>query len=66
MDDSYNTQEAATYLKISPSTLNHYRVSGRGPAFYKLGPQFVRYKKADLDDWAHSCRYQSTSQIAAA
>lgn len=66
MEDLLNTNEAAQYLKISASTLNHYRVSGRGPTFLKLGPAFVRYKKADLDDWAHSCRYQSTSQIAAA
>lgn len=66
MEDMLTTAEAAQYLKISASTLNQYRVSGRGPAFHKLGPAFVRYKKTDLDEWAHSCRYQSTSQVAAA
>lgn len=64
--DDFDTNAAAKYLKIAASTLNHYRVSGRGPAFYKLGPQFVRYKKSDLDEWANSRRYQSTSQVAAA
>jgi excisionase family DNA binding protein len=66
MDDLYNTKEAAQYLKIGASTLEHYRLSGRGPQFLKLGVSIVRYKKSDLDEWAHSCRYQSTSQVAAA
>lgn len=65
MEDFLDTNGAAQYLTISASTLNQYRISGRGPAFYKLGPAFVRYKKSDLDEWASSRRYQSTSQVAA-
>lgn len=66
MDDLFNTKEAALYLKIGASTLEHYRISGRGPSFLKLGTSIVRYKKADLDRWVDECRYQSTSQVAAA
>lgn len=66
MEDLLDTPQTAQYLKISESTLRHYRISGRGPAFLKLGPAFVRYKKSDLDEWANSRRYQSTSQVAAA
>ena len=65
MNDMLNTNETAEYLQVSASTLAQYRVSGRGPVFHKLGPAFVRYDRADLDEWAKSRRYKSTSEIAA-
>lgn len=65
MDDLLTTKDASKILKLGVSTLNHYRVSGRGPAFHKVGPQLVRYDRADLDEWARSRRYKSTSEIAA-
>ena len=37
------TPEAASYLGLSPRTLEKLRVSGRGPSYYKLGTHAVRY-----------------------
>lgn len=54
------TREAATFLGLSPRTLDRYRVTGQGPAFHKFGTR-VRYARADLEDWAAERRRTSTS-----
>jgi hypothetical protein len=48
------TLEAATYLRLSPRTLEDMRVTGAGPRYYKLGPgkrSKVVYRKDDLEAW---------------
>ena len=55
--DYLTAQEAADYLRSSPSTLAKRRVDGSGPVFYKIGTT-IRYRRSDLDDWMR----QSTSQ----
>lgn len=60
-----NEIDAARYLggertPISVRTLQHWRVTGGGPAFLKIGAA-VRYRKADLDDYLGRCRRTSTS-----
>jgi len=47
------THEAARLLGLSPSTLNKWRVYGRGPRFVKLG-RAVRYQRTDLDAYLAS------------
>ena len=49
-DRFMTTPEAAAYLELSPRTLNTYRVTGAGPAFYRFGP-LARYRRSDLDAW---------------
>lgn len=56
-----STTEAAERLGLSRSTLEKLRVSGRGPAFVKLG-HTVRYRPADMEQWLLDCRVTSTSQ----
>ena len=55
-----STREAASWLGLSPRTLDRYRVSGDGPAFHRFGGR-VRYLVADLEDWASARRRVSTS-----
>lgn len=57
--------EAASYLRIAPSTLAKMRCYGGGPRFAKAGPRLVIYDRADLDAWleTHICR--STSDYPA-
>lgn len=43
-------EEAAEYLRLSPGTLNIYRMNNEGPTYAKLGGA-VRYRKIDLDAW---------------
>lgn len=54
------TREAAALLRLSPRTLDRYRVTGEGPAFHKFGTR-IRYARADLDAWAAERRRTSTS-----
>ena len=60
-DELYmGTPELAAYLKLSPRTLDRYRVSGDGPPFHKFGNR-VRYLRTDVEAWAAERRYSSTS-----
>lgn len=53
--------EAADYLGLSVSTLNKWRVTGKGPKFVKLG-RAVAYRTPDLHDWLEKQAKRSTSQ----
>lgn len=55
---------AATYLSLSPSTLNRWRVSGDGPRYVKLGGKIL-YDVCDLDQWIEDHKRASTSEQAA-
>ncbi|OFC38308.1 helix-turn-helix domain-containing protein [Acidithiobacillus caldus] len=59
------TREAAAYLRLSVSWLNHDRVcQGRIP-FIRIG-RLIRYRKADLDEFIRSSQRHSTSDPAGA
>jgi len=59
----YSNDEAADFLRLSPRTLEKYRVRGGGPPFRKFGRRVV-YALADLEDWAGRCVCDSTSDAA--
>ena len=64
-DDAWQymgTRELASFLGLSPRTLDRYRVSGAGPKFHKFGNR-VRYARADVEAWAAERRYSSTSDV---
>lgn len=63
--DFMTTPEAAKLLRVSPRTLEGWRVSGRGPYFYKIGFN-VLYKLSDLVKFVESSRRRSTSENTAA
>lgn len=44
-----NTNQAASYLGLSPRTLEDWRCRGGGPIFRKLGKRIVRYRLDDLN-----------------
>ena len=52
--------EAATFLRLSPRTLEKNRVIGGGPRFHKFGRR-VLYAVADLETWAAERGYEMTS-----
>ena len=56
------TEQAAQYLKLSPSTLAKLRLSGNGPQFLRLAGRSIRYRRSDLDAWAAAGAKVSTSQ----
>lgn len=58
-------EEAADWMRLSPSYLNKMRVTGDGPPFFKPGRR-VLYRRGDLDRWLDARRFNSTSQAEAA
>jgi predicted DNA-binding transcriptional regulator AlpA len=63
--DITDTPGAASYVKLSPVTMERLRITGEGPAFCKLG-KAVRYRKSDLDAWLASRLVRSTSDTVEA
>jgi hypothetical protein len=53
-------EEAAMFLKLSPRTLDKFRVLGGGPRFRKFGRRVI-YALDDLETWANSRICESTS-----
>lgn len=60
-DDLLDVGEAARLLHLKPSTLNSWRVYGKGPRFVRLG-RAVRYNKNDLAAYVAARTTQSTSE----
>jgi hypothetical protein len=59
------TGDAATYVGLSPRTLEKFRVHGGGPPFYKVGRACL-YAIAELIAWAEARRCRSTSEAGSA
>jgi hypothetical protein len=61
LDQRYlSNDEAAGYLRLSPRTLEKFRVIGGGPRFRKFGRR-VLYGFSDLERWANERACESTS-----
>lgn len=54
------TPDAATYLGLSPRTLEKHRCYGTGPVFRRLGGRVV-YALDELEAWAAQGSRRSTS-----
>jgi predicted DNA-binding transcriptional regulator AlpA len=54
------TPDAARRLSLSTSLLEKMRVSGDGPAYFKVGAA-VLYDPKDIDDWVLRRKRSSTS-----
>lgn len=67
MNDGRNlmdTEAAAAYLGLQPSTLEQWRWKGRGPEFIRLSRRAVRYERAALDLYKKRNTVRSTSDGA--
>lgn len=53
MAEYMNQREAATYLRVAPSTLQSKRAKNQGPRFQKAGGRVI-YSKSDLDSYIRS------------
>jgi excisionase family DNA binding protein len=47
------TAEAATYLSLSPRTLESWRSQLRGPQYVKVSGKAIRYRPEDLEQWVN-------------
>ncbi len=53
------TAQAAQFLKLSQTTLCHYRCQGRGPIYRKHGWR-IFYTRSDLVNWSENQRWSAT------
>jgi hypothetical protein len=60
-----STSQSAEQLRVSPRTLEKYRVTGGGPKFFKIG-RLVYYTPETLEEWTASRLRTSTSEHAIA
>jgi predicted DNA-binding transcriptional regulator AlpA len=60
------TPQAAAYVGLAASTLEKFRLSGKGPVYEKAGPKIVVYRVEDLDAWLTARRRTSTSDPGSA
>ena len=56
----YSVVEAAEYLGLTRSTLDHYRWAGGGPPYHKHGGR-VLYHIDDLIAWSNRNRYKDSA-----
>lgn len=59
------TVEAAKYLRLSPRTLEDYRIKGGGPVFIRIGlgrRAPVLYDLEDLNGWLKSQKRGSVAE----
>ena len=56
------TNEAAERLRLSPRTLERFRLDGTGPRWCRVGRRRVIYSAADIDVWTASRTFTSTSE----
>lgn len=61
----FDTAEAADYVGLGKSTLDKFRLTGRGPRFVKIGRR-VLYDVRDLDGWLGEHYRRSTSEATSA
>lgn len=45
-------EEAAALLRLKRATLAWYRCHGGGPKYSRVGPKLIRYRMADLREYA--------------
>jgi hypothetical protein len=60
-----NVDQAALYLAVSASTLNHWRSDGKGPKFVKLCGSTrgaIRYRLADLRAYVAANTFESVAE----
>ena len=55
-----NETQAADFLCQSVRTIQKWRLTGFGPAFFKSG-RSIRYRRRELLDWIEQRRHTNTS-----
>jgi predicted DNA-binding transcriptional regulator AlpA len=49
----WSEDEAATVLKVKPTTMTAWRNRGKGPAYVKVG-RLIGYRASDIRAWLNS------------
>lgn len=55
-DQLLTTEQAASYLGVSPAFLERDRWAGESIPYIRIGSRLVRYRQSDLDDYVDERR----------
>jgi hypothetical protein len=61
-DELLKTQEVANWIETSDQFLDIARCRGTGPAFVRIGPNLIRYRRGDVRDWLNKRSHMRTSE----
>lgn len=54
--------EVAAILGVANTTLEAWRIKGKGPRFLKVGKGAIRYDRKDVAEWIEAQKVSSTSE----
>lgn len=60
------TETAARFVHLTPRKLEAFRQTGGGPRYVRISSRCIRYRRADLRQWAEARLASSTSDTSAA
>lgn len=49
--DVLDTKAVAALLGVANATVRYWRQVGEGPAWFRLGPKIVRYRRSAVEGW---------------
>ena len=49
--DVLTAQEVHELTHVNQGTLRYWRSIGRGPAWFRLGPRQIAYRRSDVERW---------------
>jgi prophage regulatory protein len=52
--DVLTSAETAELTHIKEGTLRYWRATGQGPAWFRLGPRRIAYRRSDVEQWIRS------------
>lgn len=49
--DVITSSETSEMTKVAEGTLRYWRSTGQGPAWFRLGPRRIAYRRSDVEKW---------------
>jgi hypothetical protein len=65
-DELLTTIQVAGWLGVTPQWCELARAKGYGPAFMRIAPQAIRYKRGVVKEWLREREYKRISDYATA
>ena len=62
-DTLWDTDDLATFLKVSPRSVERDRQEGRGPRFVRVCARTVRYVPSEVREWLEKQSRRSTFDV---
>ena len=51
LTDVMTSEETSELTHVKAGTLRYWRSTGQGPAWFRLGPRKIAYRRSDVERW---------------